>query len=68
MKGRDILTAISISSELSLVWMAANPPNSPNFTTKKRGGGKIQKQRYEAKVLQTFIIYKHEQFITHSIH
>lgn len=32
---RLILTAISISSELSLVWMAVNPPSSPNFTTKK---------------------------------
>ena len=37
MKGRKgLLTAISISSVLSLVWMAVNPPNSPNLTKKKR--------------------------------
>lgn len=47
-EGRDVLTAISISSELSLVWMAANPPNSPNFTAKREKKKKKEhkKQRY----------------------
>ncbi len=38
MKVREsLLTAISISSELSFVWMAVNPPNSPNLTKKEKG-------------------------------
>ena len=37
--GTGLLTAISISSVLSLVWMAVNPPNSPNLTKKRRREG-----------------------------